>query len=34
MIDNDVVGIFAGGVLPMSFLERCGVRVDKKFGDP
>jgi len=31
---NDVVAIFAGGELPLRFLESCGVKVDKKFGEP
>lgn len=31
---NDVVAIFAGGELPLKFLEDCGVQIDKKFGEP
>ncbi len=33
-IANDVVAIFAGGELPMSFLTACGVAFDTKFGTP
>lgn len=33
-LPNDVVAIFAGGALPLKFLEGCGVQVDKKFGEP
>jgi len=33
-LPNDVVAIFAGGELPLRFLETCGVRIDKKFGEP
>jgi len=31
---NDLVAIFAGGELPLKFLENCGVKIDKKFGEP
>jgi thioredoxin reductase/NAD-dependent dihydropyrimidine dehydrogenase PreA subunit len=33
-LDNDLVAIFAGGELPLTFLDRCGVKVDVKFGQP
>jgi thioredoxin reductase/NAD-dependent dihydropyrimidine dehydrogenase PreA subunit len=33
-LPNDVVAIFAGGELPLRFLEGCGVQIDKKFGEP
>jgi thioredoxin reductase (NADPH) len=33
-VPNDVVAIFAGGELPLRFLESCGVQVDRKFGEP
>jgi len=33
-LPNDVVAIFAGGELPLKFLESCGVQIDKKFGEP
>jgi thioredoxin reductase/NAD-dependent dihydropyrimidine dehydrogenase PreA subunit len=33
-LPNDVVAIFAGGELPLKFLERCGVQIDRKFGEP
>jgi len=33
-IPNDVVAIFAGGELPLKFLQECGVQVDTKFGEP
>ena len=32
-IENDLVFIFAGGVLPTKFLESIGIRITKKFGD-
>ena len=32
-IENDLVFIFAGGVLPTKFLETIGIRITKKFGD-
>lgn len=32
-IKNDLVYIFAGGILPTSFLEGIGIKVTKKFGD-
>ena len=33
-LPNDVVAVFAGGELPLKFLESCGVQVDRKFGEP
>jgi putative YpdA family bacillithiol system oxidoreductase len=30
---NDLIYIFAGGVLPTKFLEEIGIRITKKFGD-
>jgi len=30
---NDLVYIFAGGELPTQFLEKAGIKIDKKFGD-
>jgi thioredoxin reductase (NADPH) len=33
-LPNDLVAIFAGGELPLKFLESCGVEIDKKFGTP
>jgi thioredoxin reductase/Pyruvate/2-oxoacid:ferredoxin oxidoreductase delta subunit len=33
-LPNDVVAIFAGGELPLTFLRSCGVQIDKKFGEP
>jgi thioredoxin reductase len=33
-LGNDLVAVFAGGELPTKFLERCGVQVDVKFGEP
>ena len=32
-IKNDLVYIFAGGILPTSFLEGIGIKITKKFGD-
>jgi len=32
-INNDLVYIFAGGVLPTAFLEKTGIKITKKFGD-
>jgi thioredoxin reductase len=32
-IENDLVYIFAGGVLPTMFLEQIGVKITKKFGE-
>ncbi len=32
-IKNDLVYIFAGGILPTSFLEDIGIKITKKFGD-
>jgi thioredoxin reductase/ferredoxin len=33
VIENDLVYIFAGGVLPTKFLEQIGIHITKKFGD-
>ncbi len=33
ILKNDLVYIFAGGVLPTKFLEEIGIRITKKFGD-
>lgn len=33
VIANDLVYIFAGGVLPTKFLENIGILITKKFGD-
>ncbi|MEI7812220.1 MAG: NAD(P)-binding domain-containing protein [Ignavibacteria bacterium] len=33
IIENDLVYIFAGGELPMQFLEKIGIRITKKFGE-
>ena len=30
---NDLTYIFAGGILPTSFLESIGIKITKKFGD-
>ncbi|MBE0676480.1 MAG: NAD(P)-binding domain-containing protein [Bacteroidales bacterium] len=32
-IPNDLVYIFAGGELPISFLENSGIRITRKFGE-
>ena len=32
-IKNDITYIFAGGILPTSFLESIGIKITKKFGD-
>lgn len=32
-LTNDLVYIFAGGELPTQFLEKAGIKVDKKFGE-
>lgn len=32
MLINDLVYIFAGGVLPIKFLENAGIEIKKKFG--
>ena len=32
-LGNDLVYIFAGGELPTQFLEKAGIRIDKKFGE-
>ena len=31
---NDYVFVFIGGELPTAFLERCGIVIDTKFGQP
>jgi len=31
-IDNDLVFIFAGGVMPTKFLENAGIKITKRFG--
>ena len=33
-LPNDHLFVFAGGELPTPFLERCGIRIDTKFGEP
>lgn len=33
VLENDLVYIFAGGELPVSFLEKTGIRITTKFGD-
>lgn len=33
-LPNDHLFIFAGGELPTPFLERCGIQIDTKFGEP
>jgi len=33
VIENDLVFIFAGGILPTKFLEEIGIRITKKFGE-
>ena len=32
-IENDLVYIFAGGILPAEFLEKIGIKITKKFGE-
>ncbi len=32
-IENDLVYIFAGGLLPTDFLQKVGVKITKKFGE-
>lgn len=32
-IENDFIYIFAGGELPNKFLENCGIKITKKFGE-
>jgi thioredoxin reductase len=32
-LDNDLVYVFAGGVLPTKFLEEIGIKITKKFGE-
>ena len=34
VLENDLVFIFAGGELPTQFLEKIGIRITKKFGEP
>lgn len=33
-LENDLVYIFIGGELPTSFLEKVGIHITKKFGEP
>ena len=33
VIKNDLVYVFAGGVLPTAFLQQIGVQITKKYGD-
>ena len=33
VIENDLVFIFAGGILPTKFLEDIGIKITKKFGE-
>ena len=33
VMENDLVYIFAGGILPTKFLEEIGIRITKKFGE-
>ncbi len=33
VIENDLVYIFAGGILPTKFLENIGIKITKKFGE-
>jgi len=32
-IYNDLVFVFAGGILPTKFLEQIGIKITKKFGE-
>ena len=32
-LENDLVYIFAGGILPTKFLESIGIKITKKFGE-
>ena len=32
LVKNDLVYIFAGGILPTAFLEKPGVKITKRFG--
>ncbi len=32
-LQNDLIYIFAGGELPIQFLEKAGIRITKKFGE-
>jgi thioredoxin reductase/Pyruvate/2-oxoacid:ferredoxin oxidoreductase delta subunit len=34
ILKNDLVYIFAGGELPTQFLEKIGIHITKKFGEP
>ncbi len=31
-VKNDLVYIFAGGILPTAFLEKPGIKITKRFG--
>jgi hypothetical protein len=33
ILPNDLVYIFAGGELPIQFLEKSGILITKKFGE-
>lgn len=33
VVENDLVYIFAGGILPTKFLEEVGIKITKKFGE-
>lgn len=33
IVKNDLTYIFAGGILPINFLESIGIKITKKFGD-
>jgi thioredoxin reductase/cbb3-type cytochrome oxidase subunit 3 len=33
VLENDIVYIFAGGILPTKFLEDIGIKITKKFGE-
>ena len=33
-VPADQVFVFAGGVLPTSFLRNCGIEIETKFGQP
>ena len=32
-LKNSLTYVFAGGILPTSFLESIGIKITKKFGD-
>ncbi len=32
-LKNDLVYIFAGGELPIQFLEKAGIKITRKFGE-